>query len=233
MSNRDPQAAGILADCLSAAGFPRNAAAVRLNDVDPFYDAIVAAMQTYRETAHAEGVAAAATAIENHNRDRVGYEWLQGTVWDQIHQRMAKILRGLIPARSDGMSALQANVGRWMVEVFGDDIAMDPLERIMRFTEEAVELGQALGLSRDETVRVVDYVYGRDVGEPRQEVGGVMITLAALCFRTGIDLDGAALDEFERIDSPDMRKRIFDKQAMKRAMGLTSDGGFRAAGGAA
>lgn len=130
------------------------------------------------------------------------------------------------PPRGD-MALFQADVGKWMVEVFGEQIAMDPLERIMRFLEEALELAQAEGMTAAEVGRVVDYVYGRPTGETVQEVGGVMVTLAAFCFRREVSLKGAALTEFDRIDSPEMRKRIFDKQAFKRSQGLTSDGGFR------
>lgn len=104
---------------------------------------------------------------------------------------------------------------------------MDPLERIMRFLEEALELAQAEGMNEQEVERVVSYVYGRPAGESFQEVGGVMVTLAAFCFRRGIDLQLAALTEFDRIDSPEMRRRIFDRQAFKRSQGLTSDGEFR------
>lgn len=114
-----------------------------------------------------------------------------------------------------------------MLECFGEAIAMDPLERIMRFLEEGLELVQAEGMTKAEVERVVEYVYGRSIGESFQEVGGVMVTLAAFCFRRGIDLDAAALNEFDRIDSTEMRKRIFEKQSFKRAQGLTSDGGFR------
>lgn len=135
------------------------------------------------------------------------------------------------PSRGD-IGDYQAAVGKWMVEVFGEEIAMDPLERIMRFLEEALELAQAEGMTAEEVGRVVSYVYGRDTGETCQEVGGVMVTLAAFCFRRGVDLKAAALTEFDRIDSPEMRLRIFDKQAFKRSQGLTSDGGFRGEGAA-
>jgi uncharacterized protein len=46
---------------------------------------------------------------------------------------------------------------------------------------------------------LVQYVFGRDVGEPRQEVGGVMVTLAAACNAIGIDMDAAATAELARV----------------------------------
>jgi hypothetical protein len=54
-----------------------------------------------------------------------------------------------------------------------------------------------------------------------------MVTLAAFCFRKEISLQGEALKEFDRINSPEMRRKIFAKQQFKREQGLTSDG-FRA-----
>lgn len=127
------------------------------------------------------------------------------------------------------MTDFQSDVSKWMLECFGEIIAMDPLERIMRFLEEALELAQAEGMTEAEVGRVVSYVFGRPAGESFQEVGGVMVTLAAFCFRRDIDLQAAALTEFDRIDTPEMRRRIFEKQDFKRRQGLTSDGGFREA----
>lgn len=45
---------------------------------------------------------------------------------------------------------------------------------------------------------LVDYVFGRDAGDVRQEVGGVMVTLAALCEAAGVDHEEAAEAELER-----------------------------------
>ena len=46
---------------------------------------------------------------------------------------------------------------------------------------------------------LVDYVFGRPVGEPVQETGGVMVTLAALCLASKIDMDSAGETELGRI----------------------------------
>jgi NTP pyrophosphatase (non-canonical NTP hydrolase) len=102
-------------------------------------------------------------------------------------------------------------------------------QRIMRFLEEALELAQALGMTEAECQRVARYVFSRPIGQPGQEVGGVMVTLAALCHKTGIDMQGEADREAARIDTSEMRLKIFEKQAFKRSQGLTSDGGFRSA----
>ena len=57
--------------------------------------------------------------------------------------------------------------------------------------EEALELAQANGCSLQEAYALVDYVFGRAKGEPAQEVGGVMVTLASLCSASQINMDEA------------------------------------------
>lgn len=79
------------------------------------------------------------------------------------------------------MTHFQDAVDAFMQECFGPTISADRRERGHRFLEESLELVQALGGTREEALQLVDYVFGRPVGEPRQEVGGVMVTLAALC----------------------------------------------------
>lgn len=93
----------------------------------------------------------------------------------------------------------QSQVTKWLLACFGAEIATDRQERNHRFLEEALELVQACGCTRDETLKLVDYVYGRPVGYPPQEVGGVMVTLAGLCTAQGIGLDEAAQTELARV----------------------------------
>lgn len=93
----------------------------------------------------------------------------------------------------------QQRIQPWMLACFGAEIAADKAERNHRFLEEALELVQATGCSAGEAHQLVDYVYGRPVGEPVQEIGGVMVTLAALCLAHGMDMHGAAETELARI----------------------------------
>lgn len=93
----------------------------------------------------------------------------------------------------------QSRVAPWMQDCFGPAISADTVERTHRFLEEALELVQACGATREECLQLVDYVYGRPVGEPSQEVGGVMVTLAALCLANGIDMHQAGETELARI----------------------------------
>jgi hypothetical protein len=93
----------------------------------------------------------------------------------------------------------QQRVQPWLMACFGEMIAGDREERNHRFLEEALELVQSTGCTASEAHQLVDYVYGRDVGDPAQEVGGVMVTLAALCLANNLDMHGNAETELARI----------------------------------
>lgn len=95
--------------------------------------------------------------------------------------------------------AFQSRVSEWMLACFGAEITTDRTERCHRFLEEALELVQALGSTSSEAHQLVDYVFGRPAGELRQEVGGVMVTLAALCGAAGIDMSEEGEAELARI----------------------------------
>jgi len=98
-----------------------------------------------------------------------------------------------------GDSTLQSRVQPWMMACFGPEISADRLERNDRFIEEALELVQASDYPKERALALVDYVYGRDQGEINQEVGGVMITLAAHCLAHGVDMHEAGETELARI----------------------------------
>lgn len=109
----------------------------------------------------------------------------------------------------------QQRVQPWMMECFGPVIAADRVERNHRFLEESLELVQSLGCTQSEAHQLVDYVFGRPVGEPAQEVGGVMVTLAALCLANGLDMHDAGEVELARISVPETVAKIRAKQAAK------------------
>ena len=93
----------------------------------------------------------------------------------------------------------QARIDKWMQVCFGPEIAADRVERNYRFLEEALELVQACGCSREDAHKLVEYVFDRDVGETVQEIGGVMVTLAALCETQGHNMHEAGETELKRI----------------------------------
>lgn len=116
------------------------------------------------------------------------------------------------------VAPFQSRVMDWLLECFGPAIAGDVTERNHRYLEEALELVQACGCTAAEAHNLVDYVFGRPVGETSQEVGGVMVTLAALCLAQGIDMSHAGEVELSRISQPEMVERIREKQKRKPAM---------------
>ena len=109
--------------------------------------------------------------------------------------------------------SFQDRVQPWLMECFGEMIAGDKEERNHRFLEEALELVQSCGCTQSEAHQLVDYVYGRDKGEPYQEVGGVMVTLAALCLANDLDMHENAETELSRIWTKVVEIR--EKQAAK------------------
>jgi len=109
----------------------------------------------------------------------------------------------------------QRRVNDWMQHCFGPVISADGKERNYRFLEEALELVQACGLTRAEAQQLVDYTFDRPEGEAAQEVGGVLVTLAALCTAHGLHMADAGEAELARILQPAVTERIRAKQAAK------------------
>jgi hypothetical protein len=109
----------------------------------------------------------------------------------------------------------QRSIHKWMVSCFGPEIARDRMERNFRFLEEALELFQSQACSRQDAHRLVDYVFDRPVGDLHQEVGGVMVTLMALCNAAGLSADGCGEMELERISDPGMIAKIRAEKAAK------------------
>lgn len=103
------------------------------------------------------------------------------------------------PVQAQPSDAFQQRVSPWMQACFGPAISADKSERNHRFLEESLELVQACGCTEDEAHQLVSYVYGRPTGEPAQEVGGVMVTLAALCLAQGLDMHANGETELARI----------------------------------
>lgn len=125
------------------------------------------------------------------------YKWwhtMDGTpILNDVAVRMAEAFREATN------STFQSRVQPWMQECFGPTISADKEERNDRFLEESLELVQAGGMSVEAAHQLVDYVFNRPVGEPSQEVGGVMVTLAALCLAHGLDMHQNAETELTRI----------------------------------
>lgn len=110
-------------------------------------------------------------------------------------------------------SSFQARVWSWIVTCFGNDVAFNKEERSDRFLEEVFELLQSGGYDPSRVDALKAYVWSRPVGEPKQEAGGVMLTLSALLSASEINMRDASETELERVWSK--IEKIRAKQAAK------------------
>lgn len=107
----------------------------------------------------------------------------------------------------------QRRVRDWVEAAFGRGVADDLKERNHRFLEEALELVQSTGCTREEAHMLVDYVFDRPVGETFQEMGGVLTTFHALAAAVG--LNAAYAGEAELARCWENIEKIRAKQATK------------------
>lgn len=108
-------------------------------------------------------------------------------------------LAGAVLAASRSRDDLQTRMRAWVEACFGAAIANDTTERGHRMLEEAIELHQANGCTQGDAHLLVDYVYARPPGVIGQEVGGVVLTLAAFCAARGISFIEAGEEELRRV----------------------------------
>jgi hypothetical protein len=118
-------------------------------------------------------------------------------------------------AKALGSKPFQKRAQYWAKKCFGLTLATDRNERNQRFSEEAIELVQACGMTKREVLGAVDYVYNRPVGEKRQEVGGTYTTLALLCAANGIDMVAEGERDLLEIDNGETSARIREKRRTK------------------
>ncbi|WP_180890551.1 hypothetical protein [Stenotrophomonas maltophilia] len=127
-------------------------------------------------------------------------------------------LDAAIVARQQVGRSFQAGVAEWMGQCFLPSLYSNMTERGDRLLEEVLELLQAHGYDKARVATLVDYVFGRPVGEPAQEVGGVMVTLAGYCWVAGIDMHASGDAELARISQPEVMAKIRAKQEAKNAL---------------
>lgn len=93
----------------------------------------------------------------------------------------------------------QRLVTDWCERTFGTESAGDPGKRVLRFLEEALELFQAEGGDMEKANALLKRVYSRPPGDPRQEVGGVSVTLLSYCSAAGLSADQCEVEEINRV----------------------------------
>ncbi|WP_414540882.1 hypothetical protein [Stenotrophomonas forensis] len=123
-----------------------------------------------------------------------------------------------LAARQPVGRSFQAGVAEWMGQCFLPSLYSNMTERGDRLLEEVLELLQAHGYDSARVPTLVDYVFGRPVGEPAQEVGGVMVTLAGYCWVAALDMHVAGDAELARISQPEVMAKIRAKQEAKNAL---------------
>lgn len=121
---------------------------------------------------------------------------------------------GMIDAAHADAGSYQQRVAKWMSVCFADDVCKDIQERGDRLLEETLEYLQAHGYDPARVATLTQYVYSRPVGEPKQELGGVMVTLAAHANAVGLDMQGCGEVELNRVWG--LIDKIRAKQASKR-----------------
>lgn len=86
----------------------------------------------------------------------------------------------------------------WAVDMFGP-IALKRSERLLRFTEEAIELAQADGMKRADLDRLIERVYSRAAGHVWREIGQAQACLETYAESIGTSADEQAQKEFDRV----------------------------------
>jgi hypothetical protein len=102
--------------------------------------------------------------------------------------------------------------------LFFDD-PTDIAERRDRFCEEALEVAQATGMTREEAHQLVDYTFGRPVGEPQKEIGAAALTLASLCVVGGWDMAACAEADLAQLQTPEKISNVRAKRAKRHGRG--------------
>ncbi|WP_286068846.1 hypothetical protein [Stenotrophomonas sp. 57] len=139
-------------------------------------------------------------------------------IYGYTAEQMQGYARAALAARQPVGETFQSGVAEWMGQCFLPSLYSNMTERGDRLLEEVLELLQAHGYDKARVPTLVDYVFGRPVGDPAQEVGGVMVTLAGYCWVAGLDMHAAGDAELARITQPEVMAKIRAKQEAKNAL---------------
>lgn len=93
----------------------------------------------------------------------------------------------------------QQAIACWCAAAFGFAAATSLPQRGIRLLEEACEAAQAAGVNTEMAHKLVDYVWSRPVGELKQEIGGVGVTLLALAAAVRTSADECEAAEVMRV----------------------------------
>lgn len=124
---------------------------------------------------------------------------------------------------ADDRDTRQGEVHAWARAAFGHEQATNLTQRGLRLLEEAIELFQACDGEVEMAHKLVDYVFGREVGELGQEIGGVSVTLLALAAAAGTSADWQERLEVDRVLSKPIEE-FTKRNAAKNAAGFLAGG---------
>lgn len=97
------------------------------------------------------------------------------------------------------LEQFQALVVQWFIACFSKKEIDDNLERGLRFGEEAIEALQSGDIPEEVVIKLVQHVYSRPKGEFKQEVGGIMTTLAIWCENKDVNMFECGFEELDRV----------------------------------
>ncbi|MBN9459003.1 MAG: hypothetical protein J0I54_20415 [Bosea sp.] len=123
-----------------------------------------------------------------------------------------------LPTGGDAVASYPSRVAQACAVLFDGD-PTDVAERRDRFAEEANEVCQAFGMTREEAHALVDYTYGRPVGEPGKEIGAAMTSLTSLANEAGYGLMECAEADLANLIRPETIARIRAKRATRHGRG--------------
>lgn len=124
------------------------------------------------------------------------------------------------PRDRQSVPELQSEIDEWVTSVCGTDARNSLHERVTRVIEEALELAQAEGLSKDAAARLVEFVFSRPAGEPEQEASGLGMTLLSYCAVKDFDLIKIVRAELSRVSTPAVRLSVLRNHVRKVAAGV-------------
>lgn len=114
------------------------------------------------------------------------------------------------------ISKAQLKTHDWFNSTFKRDIQGEgqATDRANRFVEEALELVQAIGITKESIRLQLDRVYSRPVGEVKQEIGGTILTLSLIASSQDLLMDDCWSAAIE--DGYARQAKIRAKDAAKR-----------------
>ncbi len=124
-----------------------------------------------------------------------------------------KALKDFLKKQAVIPTHFQERVNLWILGMFGGKPPPGITVCQNRFLEEALEAVQTFGMTKEQAHAMVNFVYAREAAKEKEVIGGVMVTLAALCNAFEIDMIDSGERELDKIWG--MIDIIREKQALK------------------